>query len=156
MRRKEREVTQVEALEAILRECPVCRIGMVDHGKPYVVPVNFGYTREGDVITVYFHCAGQGRKVEVLKQNPQVCFEADCRYSLREAAVACEYSCAFASVIGEGRAVFLEDPEEKRTGLTAIMTHLTGDKDFTFAPAHVDGVSVVKIVLEQLSGKEKA
>ena len=35
---------------------------MVDHGKPYVVALNFGYERKGDSLVLYFHSACEGRK----------------------------------------------------------------------------------------------
>ena len=51
MRRKDREVTEMEEIQQIFDECKVCRIGIMDENGPYIVPVNYGYVREeGKVI----------------------------------------------------------------------------------------------------------
>ena len=55
MRRKDREVTGRENLEAILAACPIMRIGLVDEEGIYVVPVNYSYEYEGDDLVLYFH-----------------------------------------------------------------------------------------------------
>lgn len=46
MRRKDREVTEMEEIQQIFDECKVCRIGIMDENGPYIVPVNYGYVRE--------------------------------------------------------------------------------------------------------------
>ena len=43
MRRKDREVTEMEEIQQIFDECKVCRIGIMDENGPYIVPVNYGY-----------------------------------------------------------------------------------------------------------------
>ncbi len=49
------------------------RLGMVLGGGPYVVPVGYAYA-EGNI---FFHTCGEGIKIQVLKENPVVCFEVD-------------------------------------------------------------------------------
>ena len=71
MRRQEREISDRAAIDAIIRACQVCRLGMVDGDLPYIVPMSFGY----DGRALYFHCATQGRKLDVLRRRPRVCFE---------------------------------------------------------------------------------
>lgn len=51
MRRKDREITDRAAIEAILRRATVCRIGLVGKDGPYVVPMSFGY----DAGRLYLH-----------------------------------------------------------------------------------------------------
>ena len=46
MRRKDREVTEMEEIQQIFDECKVCRIGIMDENGPYIVPVNYVYVRE--------------------------------------------------------------------------------------------------------------
>ena len=74
MRRKEREVTDLTRIREILEECEVCHLGLVEDGKAYVVPLNFGYTLEDGKLSLYFHSAASGRKVEILRKNPMAAF----------------------------------------------------------------------------------
>lgn len=155
MRRKDREVTSIEEILDILRGCTVCRIAMIDDGSPYVVPLNFGAELCNGKIVLYFHCAKEGRKLDVLRKDPRICFEADCEHSLIEAEKACGYGYTFASVIGEGRVQLLENPLEKAHGLTVLMKHQTG-KQFTFTEAEASAAAVLRVRLDTLSGKRHA
>lgn len=40
--------------------------------------MNFGCERQGDVLVLYFHGAYEGRKMDILKKNPDVFFQMDC------------------------------------------------------------------------------
>ena len=70
MRRKDREVTDPAAIRQILDSAKVMYMGLSDLGEPYVVPLNYGYTLENGILTLYFHSAPAGRKMESLKENP--------------------------------------------------------------------------------------
>jgi len=77
MRRSDREVTDVDEKLGIVARCKVCRLGMIDEtvgpGEPYIVPLNFGYEYVDGVLFLYLHGAGEGRKINILKNN---CFFA--------------------------------------------------------------------------------
>lgn len=92
MRRTDREVTDPEKIQDIVNRCTCCRIGFNDIGEVYIVPLNFGYQKNGDTYVVYFHGAHEGRKIDLIKKNPKVCFEMDTNYKLTEADIACGYS----------------------------------------------------------------
>ena len=55
MRRNDREVTDIQEIRALIDECKVIRLAMINGDKPYVVPLNFGYTYENGAFTFYFH-----------------------------------------------------------------------------------------------------
>ena len=74
MRRKDREVTTVDGIKEILDSCKTACIAMVDGGAPYVVPLNYGYEIKDGNLIMYFHCAKEGRKIDILKRNNKVCF----------------------------------------------------------------------------------
>lgn len=76
------------------------RLAMVDNDRPYVVPLNYGYTYENGTLTLYFHCAAEGRKIDILKTNSDVCFEMDGEHKLIEGKIDCAYGYSFESVIG--------------------------------------------------------
>ena len=148
MRRKEKEMTDRAEIDATIRSARVLRLGLVDGREPYVVPLSFGY----DGGSLYFHCAPQGRKLEVIRTNDLVCFEVDELLSIAEAADACGWGARYRSVMGTGRVVILEDPESKRRGLAAIMAQYT-DRAHTFPDREVDRTCVVRIDVTSLSGK---
>ena len=70
MRRKDREVTDLGAIGRIIGDCKVLRLGMVDGRRPYVVPMNFGFDLRDGVLELYCHSALEGRKIEILRRNP--------------------------------------------------------------------------------------
>lgn len=54
-------ITEPAEIEAIIRKCPYCMVGITDQeGNPYVVPMNFAY-RDG---VIYLHSGPEGSKVE--------------------------------------------------------------------------------------------
>lgn len=155
MRRAEREVCGKEALEALLKSYGVCRIGLVDGGKPYVVPVNFGYDWTEEWPVIYFHGAAVGRKMEVLAQCPQVCLEWDGDHVLLTGELGCDYSYCFSSLIGEGKAEILTDPADKRHGLDVLMKQFAGEKPFEYPDRAVAKTAVVRVSLYALTGKQR-
>ena len=146
MRRKERAVTGLAAIAAILDDIHVCHLGLSDGEETYVVPVNFGYTlsKEG-TLTLYFHGAPAGRKYSLLIQNGKAGFELDGRHALMVPEAKdnpCAYSFAYASVIGSGAVRLLTDLSEKKAALQSVMYHETGRNDFHFPDAAVSRTAV--------------
>jgi nitroimidazol reductase NimA-like FMN-containing flavoprotein (pyridoxamine 5'-phosphate oxidase superfamily) len=152
MRRKDREVTEINELMQIIDQCKVCRIAMQDKAGLYIVPMNFGYTYENNQLVLFFHSAKEGRKINALKENSEICFEMDCEHGLITADAACEYGYFFKSIIGNGKVVFIDDVEERKIALSAFMKHQTG-QDFSFDDRMVNCVSVFKIIVHNYTGK---
>jgi len=148
VRRSDREITDPAELESILKQALVCRMGLCDGDHPYVVPMNYGY-RDG---SVFLHSATEGRKIDVLRWNPNVCLEFETDVELIPAESPCSFSMKYRSVIASGKAVFLESAEEKAKGLNVIMTHYTG-KEFEFPPQALERIVVIRVDLEDCSGK---
>ena len=89
MRKKERAVTDRKEIESIIQSAEVVRLGFAVENVPYVVPVNFGY-EDG---ALYVHCAQEGRKLDMIRQNNLVCFEVDIDSKiLDEGDVACKWT----------------------------------------------------------------
>ena len=72
MRHADREIREKELIKAILDMCEVIDIGFFDDEYPYVLPVNFGYEYEDDLI-FYTHHALEGYKNKLVANNPKVC-----------------------------------------------------------------------------------
>ena len=155
MRRQNRQVTDFEEIKAILSEIKVARLGMFDGEQVYVVPLNHGYELgEEEKIIFYLHCAKVGRKVNILKKNPNVCIELDGRHELMEAGAPCDHSYYYASLIGNGAVQFVEDYEEKAHALGLVMKHQTGKTDWTFEEKWVNAVCIMKLELADYTVKQ--
>lgn len=100
MRQKGREVADRAIIRAMLDEMDTIYVGMRDEPAPYVVPLNFGYEFEDDLI-FYFHCARAGYKLELLAADPHVCVTASRFISYAEGSVKGHLH-DFRSVIARG------------------------------------------------------
>ena len=154
MRRKDREVTDLMKIENIISRCNCCRIGFHDDGEVYIVPLSFGYVAKDDTYIFYFHGAKEGRKIDLIKKNPVVGFEMDTNYALNEADLACGYSARFQSIIGNGIVSIVSEIEEKKSGLSLIMEHITGKQDWNFDEKMVNAAMVFKLEVTKMSCKE--
>jgi uncharacterized protein len=66
MRRKDRQVSRTKEMEGIISRCQVCHLALSgSDGQPYVVALNFGY-QPGATPMLYFHCARQGKKLDLI------------------------------------------------------------------------------------------
>lgn len=153
MRRADREVTDPKQLEKILRECTAVHIGTQDGAGLFVVPMNYGYTLEGDRLTLYVHSAQEGRKVAAFRAGGTVAFEMDSGHALRTADTACGHSYTYQSIMGSGSIRELTGREEKRAALGRIMEHMTGRGGWDMPDASLDRTAVFAIQADQWTGK---
>lgn len=145
MTRRELQITDRAEICDILDRCGIVHLGLVDGDEAYVVPMNYGYTMDEDgTLSLYIHGAPTGRKIDLMRANPKVFFEMECDIQPFEGEVACKYGMAYKSLMGRGRAVILDNPEEKMDALTKFMKTQTG-KDFEFNEKLVKVVSVIRI-----------
>jgi nitroimidazol reductase NimA-like FMN-containing flavoprotein (pyridoxamine 5'-phosphate oxidase superfamily) len=149
MRRREREIRDEAGVLEILEKGLVCRLGLYDGQYPYVVPMNYGY-RDG---RMYFHCAREGRKIDILKTNDRVCIEVDIDTRVVRGETPCRWTAKYRSVIGFGRARILDDEREKKAGLDVIMAHYGGDGG-EYDEKSLQRTSLIEVVLENMTGKQ--
>ena len=148
MRRSDRKITNTAEIESLIRTSPLCHLAMIDNGKPYVVPMNFGFFNGA----LYFHSAPQGRKIDVLRKNPEVCFSIVDKYGLVTGEKACSWTASYRSVSGTGKAVIIIDREEKEKGLKILMARYS-DKVYNFTEEDLFGVVVIRVDIEEMTGK---
>ncbi|MDL2319218.1 pyridoxamine 5'-phosphate oxidase family protein [Eubacteriales bacterium OttesenSCG-928-A19] len=152
MRRKERELTSPDDLADILARGMVCRVALHDTPYPYIVPLNYGFVREDGRFALYFHCAREGTKLDLMRRDAHVAFEVEGETRLIEGDAACEYSAAFESVIGQGLLTEVSG-EEKRAGMTALMRQVAPERDFDIPDAALARVTILRLDVERMTGK---
>jgi nitroimidazol reductase NimA-like FMN-containing flavoprotein (pyridoxamine 5'-phosphate oxidase superfamily) len=127
MRKQNREVKSAEEILSIIERCDACRIALPTGAAPYIVPLNFGYEyAAAGTLTLWFHCAKEGRKLDLIKDGCEAGFEMDTDHELKPGVGACEYSMNYASVIGSGMIAPVTDDAERLRGLDRIMEHYGG------------------------------
>ena len=153
MRKKQYEITDMAEMANIMEKCMACRIALNDGDYPYIVPLNFGYSFEDGVITLYFHSAGVGKKIEMLKENGRVGFEMDTSLRVVPADLPCDYAMEFESIVGKGEITFLED-EDKPFALQCIMNQYAKERGtFTFPKEMVAATTVMKLTVREITCK---
>ena len=151
MRRKDREVQNRAEVFDILNRCDTVRIAMHGDKYPYVVPVSFGVEIAEDKAILYFHCAQEGMKVDLLRANPHVCVEGDIFLNVEKTAHG--ITARYESVIGFGECQFISDADEILHGLKVLTDHY-GYYDYPLERCMgLSHVLIGKIVLEKITGK---
>jgi nitroimidazol reductase NimA-like FMN-containing flavoprotein (pyridoxamine 5'-phosphate oxidase superfamily) len=149
MRRTDKEIADRREIENILRKSTVCRLALVDAGRPYLVPLCFGY----DAGVLYFHSAPTGKKIDLLKNNHNVCFEFDADTIVVPADISCGWTMRYRSLIGYGIASFIEDPGEKKAALDIIMRQYAKGTH-GYSEEKLLKTTVIKVEIQEISGKK--
>lgn len=152
MRRKDREVTEIEELLKIIEKCKVCRVAVQDEQGLYIIPLNFGYRYDGGDLILYFHSAREGRKVRAFAAGSQAAFEMDCGHQLVKGELACEYGYRYQSVTGAGQIREIQELKEKKMALSQLMKHQAGFGG-EFDERMVKAVAVYELKAEWFTGK---
>lgn len=164
MRLAKREITDPEALRAIVEACRTVRIGATDAEGVFIVPMSFGY--EWDVhsgtprLTLWLHSAGAGRKAAAFGANgpmgTRVAIEMDIEDGVISGDYSCAYSFAYRSIMGTGIIRPVTSDARKLYGLDLIMSHMAPGAPHAFTPETVDRTSVWEIDVERFTGKQRA
>ena len=154
MTKRERQITELSQILDILDRGKVLHLGLCADNMPYVVPMNYGYTMEGEKLTVYLHSAVQGKKLDMIQANPNVFFAIDCDQIPFTGKLPCQYGLAYSSIMGRGTAQLVEDVEEKKMAMSILMKTQTG-KDFSFEDRLVSIVAVIRIDVTEYTAKHR-
>lgn len=152
MRRKDQDVTSPKTIEAVLANTAVCRLGMCLDNIPYVVPVNFVHTGT----TVFLHGSCAGKKMDILRKNQNVFFEATREGRLLPASDntnICKSDFSFQSLMASGAVEFVENVREKTEVLDALCKKYYG-KTGGMSETAIRRTCVFKIILKDLSVKQ--
>ena len=153
MRRKERLVTDEEAIRRLLTGQNILHLGLYDEDRIYVVPVNYSYTLERGKLTLYFHGAVAGLKHDILEKRPDVGFAIDgAAEVIPSEASASAFTSHYQSLIGSGRVTAIEDTEEKKEILARFMKHYS-TKDWEITDAMACHVAVYRLDADEFQVK---
>jgi nitroimidazol reductase NimA-like FMN-containing flavoprotein (pyridoxamine 5'-phosphate oxidase superfamily) len=143
-------------LKAILNDSDVCHLALVDEVHPYVVALNYGFSWDGDLPVLYFHCAAKGRKLDIIARNPEACVSVDTGHELVRGETGCEWGMKYRSIVGEGLVSPVSDRDERIRALDLIMAHYSGKSGFSYDEKVLSVTVILKMELTAISGKQKA
>ena len=159
MRRSDREVSEIEAIETIIKKADVCRIALAVDNIPYIVTMNFGY-RSAPGQSLFFHCASEGRKLEMVRKNKYVCFEMDIEHQIyvrleKDGRKGCNWGMKYSSVVGYGNISVITEKEQKKSGLDLIMRHYGDEDEYIYDEKVFENTTVLRLDITEITGKTK-
>ena len=154
MTKREYQITDEQEIRRILDAAKVLRLGIAVDNVPHIVPMNYGYTMENGELKLYLHSAVRGNKLDLLRSNPNVCFELDCDHEPFEGRVPCQYGLAYSAISGRAKAVFVEDVADKEAAMSILMKTQTG-RDFAFNERLVSIVAVIRLDVTEYTAKHR-
>jgi nitroimidazol reductase NimA-like FMN-containing flavoprotein (pyridoxamine 5'-phosphate oxidase superfamily) len=152
MRKVNQEIKDPKVLEEILSAAIICRVAMLDGDLPYIVPFNYGY-KEG---CIYIHSAQEGKKINLIQQNKQVCFEVEENAEIAKGEKACTWTTRYRSVVGYGTMEILSDDQSKQQGLEVIMAQHGAPELIEFNPKNLNRLVILKLSITSLTGKQSS
>lgn len=152
MRKSDREIKDFGEICALLERCQTMRLAMYDDDYPYIVPLSYGFEGINGKITLYFHCAKEGKKADLLRRNGRICVETDVLngYTDTGHSVTADYE----SFIGFGRACEVHG-DELVHGLELLLEHCNIHGYSARECAERVNVSVWAIELDGFTGKKR-
>jgi nitroimidazol reductase NimA-like FMN-containing flavoprotein (pyridoxamine 5'-phosphate oxidase superfamily) len=152
LRRTDKELTGEGEIERVLIKARYLTLAMCHENQPYLVALNHGFDSKEHCL--YFHCAGSGRKIDVLRTNPNVWgmviedhgyLDGDCDHAYR-------------SVMFAGTVTFLDKDSDKRRALEVMIRQQESNPEKVMAellvPSQVEAVTIGRIDIDELSAKE--
>ncbi len=153
MRRKDKEITDFRKIEAVLKKAQIIRLGLLDGDRPYIVPLNFGYAENA----IYFHCAREGKKLDLINRNNTVGFQTEIDVRVLNADNVPDCTTYYQSVIGYGKAFIIENAREKKQAADILMDHHLPEEEkgrkHQYGKCMKD-VCMVKIEIDSMTGKQ--
>lgn len=154
MRRKDREITDINEILELVVKTDVLHLGLFDGDYPYIVPLHYGYEYADGTLTFYMHGAKEGHKIDLINANPNVCVELENDVELIPGDVACAYGSSYFSIMGRGTASIVTDEEEKIKGLKLLMENQTG-RAFEIDARMAAAVAVIKVTTDNFTAKAR-
>ncbi|MFD8504043.1 pyridoxamine 5'-phosphate oxidase family protein [Streptomyces sp. NPDC059687] len=154
-RSADRASYDTELVHAILDEGYVCHLGFVRGDAPVVLPTLYGRLGE----RLYVHGSTGSRPLRMTGEADPglaVCLTVTHVDGLVLARSAFHHSINYRSVVVHGTAHQVDDPEEKRVALDAIVDHVVPGRSHDSRPANkkeLAATAVIRLDLDEVSAK---
>jgi nitroimidazol reductase NimA-like FMN-containing flavoprotein (pyridoxamine 5'-phosphate oxidase superfamily) len=152
VREADRAVYDRETAYRILDEGFLCHVGFVVEGQPFVIPTSYG--RKED--SLYIHGSAASRMLRSLKEGLPVCVTVTLLEGLVLARSIFNHSMNYRSVVVLGKAMLVDDPEEKLAALRLLSEHIIPGRwaDARQPNDHeLKATSVLRLPIEEFSAK---
>jgi len=151
MRRKDKEIAEPEGIRAILKEAKHITVAMSLHDEPYLATLSHGFDEENGC--VYFHCAREGKKVEILRANPVVQGQALLDNGYQQGS--CDH--LYRTTQFRGRVSFVKDLAENEHALRVMIRQLDDHPEAIMEnqviPHSVSRINIGRIDIDVMTGK---
>jgi nitroimidazol reductase NimA-like FMN-containing flavoprotein (pyridoxamine 5'-phosphate oxidase superfamily) len=150
VRRKDREITDSDALKQVLKSTKYVTIALCMDNEPYLVSLSHGYDEPRNCL--YFHCADEGKKLVYLKANSKVWGQAVQDYGVTD---ECDY--AYTSVHFKGTVSLIDDLREKQHAMEVMVRQLSespGEKLARIKSEKLAKTTMGRIDVSYMAGKK--
>ncbi len=152
IRRREKTIREEREMQSILKATKYVTIAMCSNNEPYLVTLSHGYDSKNSCI--FFHCAQEGKKIDILRENGIVWGQAFVDHGYANGK--CDH--LYVSVHFRGHVTFITDIEEKRKALTVMVNQLEPNPsrviEEQFTAKSLKRVNIGRIDIEYMSGKK--
>ena len=151
-RKRERGSHDRELIYSILDEGLICHVGFLDEGSVFVQPMAYG--RRG--ANVYLHGAAANRSLRDIGSGSAACVTVTLVDGLVFARSAFHHSMNYRSVMLFGAGIEVDDPDEKRSAVLAVVDHMAaGRSSDARAPSasELRATTVVRFPIDEASAK---
>lgn len=152
IRRKEKAMTDKNEMLAVLEKAKYVTVAMCKDNEPYLATLSHGFDREKNCL--YFHCAKEGKKVEILSAHDKVWGQA----LVDKGYVQGKCDHLYATTQFMGRVTFVEDVEEKSHALRVMIKALEEEPEKVMeaqlTEESIRGVQIGRIDIQYMSGKK--
>lgn len=152
VREPDRGVYDRETVYQILDAGFLCHVGFVVEGQPFVIPTSYG--RKDAML--YIHGSAASRMLRQMKDSVPLCVTVTLLDGLVLARSVFNHSMNYRSVVILGKAILVEDPQEKLAALRALSEHIVpGRWDDARQPneRELKATSVLRVPIEEFSAK---
>lgn len=137
-----------------LQEASFGILALSDGDQPYAVPLNHYYENN----RLYFHAAHQGRKLEIIRSNPKVCYTVAEMQAVKPSdnGLLCSFGAYYRSLICSGTASLIEDAAEKAAIVSKLTRHIAPDLSANMhdvSPEQTAAIHIIAVDIESISGK---
>ena len=150
VRRKDREITDPNALKKVLKSAKYVTIALCKDNEPYLVSLSHGYDEKRNCI--YFHCANEGKKLVYVQSNNKVWGQAVQEYGVTD---ECDY--AYTSVHFSGKLFVIDDLVEKRHAIEIMVRQASPNPEAKLAKIKSEKLAATtmgRIEIDGVTGKQ--